>query len=36
MLLSEEDVTAVEPGSAAALLVWEDRWGTPFGSALRP
>ena len=39
MLLSEEDVTAVaaavEPGSTAALLVWENRWAAPFGSAVR-
>jgi hypothetical protein len=39
MLLSEDDVTAtaaaVEPGSTAALLVWENRWAAPFGSAVR-
>jgi hypothetical protein len=39
MLPSEGDVTAVaaavEPGSAAALLVWENRWAAPFGSAVR-
>jgi hypothetical protein len=39
MLLSEEDVTAVaaavEPGSTAALLVWENRWAAPFASAVR-
>jgi len=38
-LLSEEDVVAaaeaVEPGSTAALLVWENRWAAPFGSAVR-
>jgi hypothetical protein len=38
-LLSEDDVlnvaNAVEPGSAAALLVWENRWAAPFGSAVR-
>jgi hypothetical protein len=38
-LLSEEDVTAVaeaiEPGSSAALLVWENLWAAPFGSAVR-
>jgi len=38
-LLSEEDVVAaaeaVEPGSSAALLVWENRWAAPFGSAVR-
>ncbi len=39
MLLSEEDVAslaaAVEPGSTAALLVWENTWAAPFGSAVR-
>ena len=39
MLLSEEDVTAVaaaiEPGSSAAVLVWENRWAAPFASAVR-
>ena len=39
MLLSEEDVTAVaeaiEPGSSAAVLVWENTWAAPFASALR-
>jgi hypothetical protein len=39
MLLSEEDVTAVaeavEPGSSAAVLVWENSWAAPFGSAVR-
>jgi hypothetical protein len=39
VLLSEEDVAAaaaaVEPGSTAALLVWENRWAAPFGSAVR-
>ena len=39
MLLSEDDVTAaaaaVETGSTAALLVWENRWAAPFGSAVR-
>lgn len=38
-LLSEDDVIAVaasvEPGSTAALLVWENRWAAPFGSAVR-
>jgi hypothetical protein len=38
-LLSEEDVyaaaEAVEPGSTAALLVWENSWAAPFGSAVR-
>ena len=39
MLLSEEDVTAVaeavEPGSTAALLVWENSWAAPFASSVR-
>ena len=38
-LLSQEDVesvaAAVEPGSTAALLVWENCWAAPFGSAVR-
>lgn len=38
-LLSAEDVeavaAAVEPGSTAALLVWENLWAAPFGSAVR-
>ena len=39
MLLSEEDViavaAAVEPGSSAAVLVWENKWAAPFGAAVR-
>lgn len=39
MLLSEEDVesvaAAVEPGSSAAVLVWENTWAAPFASAVR-
>ena len=39
MLLSEEDVNAlaaaIEPGSSAAVLVWENRWAAPFGAAVR-
>ncbi|HYI53710.1 MAG TPA: DUF6325 family protein [Microlunatus sp.] len=39
MLLTEDDVTAVaaavEPGSSAAVLVWENTWAAPFGSAVR-
>jgi hypothetical protein len=27
--------TVFEPGSTAALLVWENRWAAPFGSAVR-
>jgi len=39
MLLSAEDVAslaaAVEPGSTAALLVWENSWAAPFAAAAR-
>jgi hypothetical protein len=39
MLLSEEDVlnvaNAIEPGSSAAVLIWENLWAAPFGSAVR-
>ena len=39
MLLSEDDVIAVaeaiEPGSSAAVLVWENLWAAPFASAVR-
>lgn len=39
VLLAEEDIAevgrALEPGSAAALLVWENVWAAPFGSAVR-
>jgi hypothetical protein len=39
MLLSEDDIVnvaaAVDPGSAAAVLVWENTWAAPFGSAVR-
>lgn len=39
MLLSEADLVnvaaAVEPGSAAAVLVWENAWAAPFGTAVR-
>jgi hypothetical protein len=39
MLLSEDDVTAVaealEPGSTAGVLVWENSWAAPFGAAVR-
>ena len=38
-LLSEEDIEVVaeelEPGSSAALLVWEDVWASPFQEAVR-
>ena len=39
MLLSEQDVLdlaeTIEPGSAGAVLVWENLWAAPFGSAVR-
>jgi hypothetical protein len=39
MLLSEDDVkavaAAVEPGSSAGVLVWENSWAAPFASAVR-
>lgn len=39
MLLSEDDLVnvanAIEPGSAAGVLVWENTWAAPFGSAVR-
>jgi hypothetical protein len=39
MLLSADDVTslaaAIEPGSSAAVLVWENKWAAPFGAAVR-
>jgi hypothetical protein len=38
-LLSEEDVghiaTALEPGTVAAALVWENTWAAPFASSIR-
>ncbi len=38
-LLSEEDVghiaAALEPGTVAAALVWENTWAAPFGAAVR-
>jgi Family of unknown function (DUF6325) len=38
-LLSEEDTseaaTALEPGTSAALLLYENRWAAPFAAALR-
>jgi Family of unknown function (DUF6325) len=38
-LLSEDDTTeaaaALEPGTAAALLVYENRWAAPFAAAVR-
>jgi hypothetical protein len=39
MLLSEDDVIAVaeaiEPGTTAAVLVWENKWAVPFAAAVR-
>jgi len=39
ILLAEEDIEEIgetlEPGSAAAVLVWENTWAAPFGSAVR-
>ena len=39
LLLAAEDVesigAALEPGSIAAVLVWENVWAAPFGSAVR-
>ena len=39
LLLAEEDVesigAAIEPGSIAAVLVWENTWAAPFGAAVR-
>ena len=39
MVLSEQDVVdiaeTIEPGSTAAVLVWENLWAAPFGTAVR-
>ena len=39
MVLSEQDVTdlavTIEPGSSAAVLVWENVWAAPVGAAIR-
>ena len=39
VLLAESDVEEIgamlEPGSTAAVLVWENAWAAPFGSAIR-
>jgi hypothetical protein len=39
MVLSEKDVLdlaeTIEPGSSAAVLVWENLWAAPFGAAVR-
>jgi hypothetical protein len=38
-LLAAEDVdnlaAAMEPGSTAGVLIWENLWATPFASAVR-
>lgn len=38
-LLSEDDISeagkALDPGTSAALLVYENRWAAPFAAALR-
>ena len=38
-LLSDEDTeeaaTALEPGTSAALLIYENRWAAPFAAAAR-
>ena len=38
-LLGDEDYEeagqALEPGAAAAILVWENRWAAPFAAAVR-
>jgi hypothetical protein len=39
VLLAESDVAEIggvlEPGSSAAVLVWENTWAAPFGAAVR-
>jgi len=39
MVLSEQDVNdlaeTIEPGNSAVVLVWENTWAAPFGSAVR-
>jgi hypothetical protein len=39
MLLSEDDVVAVaeaiDPGTTAAVLIWENLWAVPFATAVR-
>jgi len=39
MVLSEQDLedlaTTIEPGTSAAVLVWENLWAAPFGAAVR-
>ncbi len=31
----EHAAAALEPGSSAALLIWEDRWAAPLANAIR-
>jgi len=39
MVLGEQDLediaAVIEPGSSAAVLVWENKWSAPFASAVR-
>ena len=35
MRISPRPPNALEPGTSAALLVWENRWAAPFAVALR-
>jgi hypothetical protein len=39
MVLGEQDLediaAVIEPGSSAAVLVWENKWSAPFGAAVR-
>jgi hypothetical protein len=39
MVLGEQDLTdiatVIEPGSSAAVLVWENKWSAPFAAAVR-
>jgi hypothetical protein len=39
LLLAESDIDEIgqvlEPGSSAAVLVWENTWAAPFGTAVR-
>ncbi|MDD7941052.1 DUF6325 family protein [Actinomycetospora lutea] len=39
MVLSEQDVedlgAAIEAGTSAAVMVWENLWAAPFGAAVR-
>jgi len=38
-ILTDEDIAhaalSLEPGSSAALLIWEDTWAAPFAEAVR-